>query len=318
LPRDANSDNPRGEKSFAASTERQGGPALARQMATPGAPLPAGFDHESRAPKGSRGSAWARWRGPLLHVAVVLVLLAIWQAIYMLKIWPPVFIPSPKAVWQAAVTASTVHDGTKGYSGVFLYQHLWASMRRILIAAAFAVVVGVPLGLLLGTSRWSRTILEPGVTFIRALPPLAYFSLLVIWFGIDEAPKIILLMLAALPPIVLATSDAVRGVSQDRLLALQTLGASKLQVVRFGVFPSVLPEIMTGIRVAVLFAFTTMVAAETINGLPGIGGLVRDAQRFNQTDIVMMGIIIIGICGIALDLVVQIIDRVLVPWRAEL
>ena len=156
------------------------------------------------------------------------------------------------------------------------------------------------------------------MTFIRALPPLAYFSLLVIWFGIDETPKVILLMLAALPPIVLATSDAVRSVSQDRLLALQTLGASRLQLVRFGVFPSVLPEIMTGIRVAVLFAFTTMVAAETINGLPGIGGLVRDAQRFNQTDIVMMGIIIIGLCGIVLDLVVQIIDRLLVPWRAEL
>jgi taurine transport system permease protein len=89
-------------------------------------------------------------------------------------------------------------------------------------------------------------------------------------------------------------------------------------VIRNGVFPSVLPEIMTGIRVAVLFAFTTMVAAETINGLPGIGGLVRDAQRFNQTDIVMMGIILIGICGILLDLVVQLVDRILVPWRAEL
>jgi len=229
-----------------------------------------------------------------------------------------VFVPSPAAVWKAAVTASTTHNGIVGYNGVYLYQHLWASMRRILLASAFAIVVGVPLGLLLGTSKWSRVVLEPGVTFVRALPPLAYFSLLVIWFGIDETPKIILLFLAALPPIVLATSDAVRSVSQDRLLALQTLGASKMQVVRNGVLPSVMPEIMTGIRVAVLFAFTTMVAAETVNGLPGIGGLVRDAQRFNQTDIVMMGIILIGICGIVLDLIVQLLDRVLVPWRAEL
>ena len=139
-----------------------------------------------------------------------------------------------------------------------------------------------------------------------------------IWFGIDETPKVILLVLAALPPIVLATSDAVRNVSQDRLLALQTLGASKFQVVRYGVFPSVLPEVMTGIRVAVLFAFTTVVAAETINGMPGIGGMVRDAQRFNQTDIVIMGIIIIGVCGIALDLSIQLIDRLLVPWRGQL
>jgi taurine transport system permease protein len=191
-------------------------------------------------------------------------------------------------------------------------------MRRILEGSLFAIVVGVPFGLLLGTSKWSRSLLEPGVTFVRALPPLAYFSLLVIWFGIDETPKVILLVLAALPPIVLATSDAVRNVSQDRLLALQTLGASKFQVVRYGVFPSVLPEVMTGIRVAVLFAFTTVVAAETINGMPGIGGMVRDAQRFNQTDIVIMGIIIIGVCGIALDLSIQLIDRLLVPWRGQL
>jgi taurine transport system permease protein len=296
-------------------------PSLSSQLMGAGAPVPGEFDSGAYAratDKGSSWWSWRRWRSPAIHVGVVLFLLAIWQIVYWLKIWPPVFIPSPAAVWKAAVTASTTHNGIVGYNGTFLYQHLWASLRRILIASAFAIVVGVPLGLLLGTSKWSRVILEPGVTFVRALPPLAYFSLLVIWFGIDEAPKVILLMLAALPPIVLATSDAVRSVSQDRLLALQTLGASKMQVVRNGVFPSVLPEIMTGIRVAVLFAFTTMVAAETVNGLPGIGGLVRDAQRFNQTDIVMMGIILIGVCGILLDLVVQIVDRVLVPWRAEL
>ena len=293
--------------------------SLAVQLAAPGAPVPGEFEHDAQSyARGEKFWSWRRWRSPVIHVLVILALLGIWQVVFMLGIWDPVFVPSPRAVWEAAVTASTVHDGAKGYSGVFLYEHLWASMRRILIASAFAIIVGVPLGLLLGTSRWSRMLIEPGVTFVRALPPLAYFSLLVIWFGIDEAPKVILLMLAALPPIVLATSDAVRSVSQDRLLALQTLGASRFQVIRFGVFPSVLPEVMTGIRVAVLFAFTTMVAAETINGLPGIGGLVRDAQRFNQTDIVMMGIILIGICGIAIDLIVQVIDKVVVPWRAEL
>ncbi|NLE23011.1 MAG: ABC transporter permease [Actinobacteria bacterium] len=296
-----------------------GGKGLSTQL-MPGAPIPVESDAAVRQLRedGTLRRSWRRWRSPLLHVAVVLVLLGIWQLVYMLEIWSPVFVPSPAAVWNAAVTASTTHDGTVGYSGVYLYEHLWASLQRILIASAVAILAGVPLGLLLGTSKWSRVILEPGVTFIRALPPLAYFSLLVIWFGIDETPKVILLVLAALPPIVLATSDAVRSVSHDRLLALRTLGASRMQVVRHGVFPSVLPEIMTGIRVAVLFAFTTMVAAETINGLPGIGGLVRDAQRFNQTDIVMMGIILIGICGIALDLLVQLLDRLLVPWRAEL
>ena len=181
-----------------------------------------------------------------------------------------------------------------------------------------AIFVGVPFGLLLGTSRWARSLLEPGVTFIRALPPLAYFSLLVIWFGIDEAPKVILLVLAALPPIVLATSDAVRNVQQDRLIALQHAGGVQVSGGAPRRFPSVMPEVITGIRVAVLFAFTTVVAAETINGMPGIGGMVRDAQRFNQTDVVIMGIIVIGVCGIVLDLIVQLLDRLLVPWGSEL
>ena len=226
--------------------------------------------------------------------------------------------PSRSSVWDQLIETSTYHDGRRGWRHYYLYEHLWASIRRILQGAAVAVLIGIPLGLLIGLSRPARTVLDPPLTFIRSLPPLAYFSLLVIWFGIDEAPKVVLLFLAALPPIVLATSDAVRNVSEDRVLALRTLGASRMQVVRYGVFPMVLPEVMTGIRVAVAFAFTTMVAAETINGMPGIGGMVRDAQRFNQSDVVILGIIIIGLCGIVLDGIIKIIDRVLVPWRGQL
>jgi taurine transport system permease protein len=265
---------------------------------------------------------WARWRDPLTRVAIVVGVIAIWWFVAWLEIWNPIFVPSPMSVWDQLIKTSTVHgqggNTMRGYSGVMLYEHLWASIRRILQGTAVAIVVGIPLGLLIGLSRPSRTVLDPPLTFIRSLPPLAYFSLLVIWFGIDETPKVALLFLAALPPIVLATSDAVRNVSEDRVLALRTLGAARLQVVRYGVFPMVLPEVMTGIRVAVAFAFTTMVAAETINGLPGIGGMVRDAQRFNQSDVVILGIIIIGLCGIVLDGIIKIIDRVLVPWRGQL
>lgn len=263
-------------------------------------------------------SAWSRWRDPLTRVAIVLAVIAIWWFIAWLKIWKPVFVPEPLAVGRQLFKTSSVHDGIRGWSGYFLYEHLWWSIRRILQGAAVAIAIGIPLGLLIGLSRPARTILDPPLTFIRSLPPLAYFSLLVIWFGIDETPKVVLLFLAALPPIVLATSDAVRNVAEDRLLALRTLGASRLQVVRHGVFPMVLPEVMTGIRVAVAFAFTTMVAAETINGMPGIGGVVRDAQRYNQSDVVILGIIIIGLCGIVLDGIIKLADRVLVPWRGQL
>lgn len=283
-----------------------------QELACPGT-VPAEFNHDAHEPAAQRRSGVRRWRVPLIEIGVVVGAFIVWWLIAYFEVWPRIFVPTPASVWAAAV--ETANDGWSGYS---LYEHLWASMRRILIGSGVAVLVGVPLGLLIGTVDVSRRILWPGVTFIRALPPLAYFYLLVIWFGIDETPKILLLVLAALPPIVLATSDAVRNVSQDRLLALETLGASRLQIVRFGVFPSVLPEVITGIRVAVLFAFTTVVAAETINGIPGLGGMVRDAQAYNQTDIVVMGIILIGVCGILLDLIIQVIDRLLVPWRSQL
>ncbi|MEZ5125917.1 MAG: ABC transporter permease [Thermoleophilia bacterium] len=275
--------------------------------------VPPAFEHESAAATGGKPSGWRRWRFPLVEVAVVVIAFITWWVIAYLHVWSPLFVPTPASVWEAGVQVSS-----RGWSGYLLWEHLWASMRRILIGSGIAIGVGVPLGLLVGTIAIARRITWPGLTFIRALPPLAYFYLLVIWFGIGETPKVLLLVLAALPPIVLATSDAVRNVSQDRLLALETLGASRLQIVRHGVFPSVLPEVITGIRVAVLFAFTTVVAAETINGIPGLGGMARDAQAYNQTDIVIMAIILIGLCGIVLDLAIQIIDRVLVPWRAYL
>jgi taurine transport system permease protein len=275
----------------------------------------------------SRRGFWQRWSVAFVRFGLVVGLFGLWWLIARLEIWPRIFVPTPLSVWDKFIQTSTVHDCSvfngkrtcvRGYSGYFLYQHVWASMRRILLGSGIAIVVGVPLGLMLGTSRWVRVILEPGITFVRSLPPLAYFTLVVIWFGIDERPKVILLFLAALPPVVLATADAVRNVQQDRLLALLTLGASPLQVIRHGVFPSVLPEVITGIRVAVGFAFTTMVAAETINGTPGIGGMVWTAERFNQTDVVILGIIVIGICGLFLDSMIKLVDRLLVPWRGQL
>jgi taurine transport system permease protein len=275
----------------------------------------------------SRRTFWQRWGVLLVRIGVVATLFGVWWLIARLEVWPRIFVPTPLSVWDQLIQTSTVHGCTvslgkktciRGYGGWFLYQHVWASMRRILLGSGMAILVGVPLGLLLGTSHWMRVSFWPGITFVRSLPPLAYFSLLVIWFGIDEEPKVILLFLAALPPVILATADAVRNVQQDRLLALHTLGASRLQVIRHGVFPSVLPEVITGIRVAVGFAFTTVVAAETINGTPGIGGMIWAAERFNQTDVVILGIIVIGLCGLFLDTSIQLIDRWLVPWRGQL
>ncbi|RVU27910.1 ABC transporter permease [Streptomyces antnestii] len=264
--------------------------------------------------------AWAaatalRWTA--LRLLALVVLLAAWQAVVTAEIWPRVLVPSPADVWHAFVQASTVHDGVRGYSGHLLVEHLAVSLRRIGVGTGYAALVGIPLGLLIGVLKPLAVVLEPAVTFLRTLPPLAYLSLLVIWFGIDESPKIWLLVIAALPPIAAATAAAVRGVPGDLVEAARALGAGPGSLLLAVRLPAALPEILTGVRIAVGVAYTSVVAAETINGVPGIGGMIRDAQRYNQTDVVIAGIIAIGISGIVLDALFKGAERLTVPWRGR-
>ncbi|MGC0416247.1 ABC transporter permease [Embleya sp. AB8] len=262
-----------------------------------------------------RGAGFAR-RAALRTIALA-VLLGAWWLVTELEVWPPVLVPKPASVWHQFIRTESVHDGQRGYSGHLLHEHLWASLRRILIGSGFGVAAGVVLGLLIGLIGTVRVILEPLVDFVRTLPPLAYLSLLVIWFGIDESPKIWLLVIASLPPVAVATADAVRGVHPDHLHAARSLGARRWELPWRVVLPSALPEIVTGVRVAVGVAYTSVVAAETVNGVPGIGGMIRDAQRYNQTDVVVLGIIVIGLSGLAIDACLKAVERRLTPWRGR-
>ncbi|NLA35572.1 MAG: ABC transporter permease subunit [Actinobacteria bacterium] len=159
--------------------------------------------------------------------------------------------------------------------------------------------------------------MEPVVDFLRALPPLAYFSLLVIWFGIENTPKIVLLALAALAPITLAIVSGVEGVRRDWVEAAQSLGASRFETVVHTVLPATLPELLTAFRVSVGFAFTTVVAAETIDGMPGIGGMAWATKKFLQTDTAIMAVIVIGVCAVLIDRLIRVVERRLVPWKGR-
>lgn len=271
----------------------------------------------SKSPAPSKRRSSSQWLYPLISVAAVLAFLVLWYLVALAEVWKPLFVPPPSDVWDQFIRASTTHDGNIGYSGEYLWQHLWSSMSRLFEGLALGVVIGVPLGIALGASKTIAAILHPGVTVIRSLPPLAYFSLLIIWFGIGDSAKVVLLFLAAVAPIAIATADAVGNVPIDRLLAVRSLGASRLQTITQVVLPSALPEMMTGLRVALGVTFTTIVAAETVNGLPGIGGMVRDAQRYNKTDVVVLGIIVIGIVAVLLDIAIRALDRRVVPWRGR-
>lgn len=230
----------------------------------------------------------------------------------------PTFIPAPGAVWDQLIKTSTTHDGVRGYSGHLLIEHLGVSLRRIVIGSAIGVAGGLLIGVLLGTVSWLRVVAEPVVTFVRALPPLAYFSLFIIWFGIDETPKLWLLSIAALPPVAVATAAAVHNAPTGLVEAARALGAGRWQSIRDVVLPHALPEIFTGVRLAVGVAYSSVVAAETINGVPGIGGMIRDAQRYSQTDVVVLGLFAIGLSGLLIDALLRVSEDKLIPWRGRI
>jgi len=264
---------------------------------------------EAGAPVAAELQPSGKWRGRLTRAALpvlsLLVFFVGWQLAAASEIWNQTFVPYPSTVWRAFVDVSTTQDGVRGYAGYLLWEHLYMTLRRVLAGVVIGVAIGVLLGLVMGSIPWVRSVLEPWLTFLRALPPLAYFFLLVIWLGIDEAPKITLLALAALPPAAVATTAAV-------------VAAPGRNVIRDVVIPSALPETFTGIRLAVGMAYSSVVAAELFNGIPGIGGLVKDASNYNNTPVVLVGIFAVGISGLVIDGLLRAVERRAVPWRGKL
>jgi taurine transport system permease protein len=281
-----------------------------------------------RPPPGTRGTGFARLspraRQWAMRVLTLALFLAAWTLVTALELIRPLYLPSPSAVWSAFVTANTDHplaEGidriVRGEQGYYLWEHLIASLQRIGIGVGAAIVVGIPVGLLMSTVRWVGVVAEPYLHFLRSLPPLGYIGLLIVWFGIGDTSKIWLLFLAAFPPIAMATISGVRGVREDQINAVLSLGASRRQAVTTVTVPATLPEIMTGIRVATGFAWTTVVAAELNNGIPGIGGLAYLSGTELKTPLVVACIVVIGIAAVALDGLLKLAERLLVPWRGK-
>lgn len=248
----------------------------------------------------------------VLTAATVIIVLAAWAIVSNAEIFPSALLPTPQAVWSSFVDMLQ-----NGYKGSTLLEHLGASMERLLIAYVLAVVTAVPLGLIAGFNGKVRAVIEPIVEFYRPLPPLAYYTLLVLWMGIQNESKITLLFLAAFAPIFVSCVSAVSRVKEDYLLSAYTVGANKGQVFAHVIFPACLPDMFTGMRTAMGTAYATLVAAEMVAATSGLGWLVLDASNYLRTDIVFVGIIIMGITGILLDLVLRFLEARAIPWKGK-
>jgi taurine transport system permease protein len=260
----------------------------------------------------------------LVRVAALVVFLGVWWLVTSAELIKPLYLPSPSAVWQAFVLANTDHPiapgvprMVKGEQNYYLWEHLIASLQRIGVGVGWAILFGPLLGFTMASFRPVATIVEPYLNFLRALPPLGYIGILIVWFGIGDTSKMWLLFLAAFPPITIATINGVRGVREERINGALSLGASRIQTITHVVLPSTLPDVISGIRIAVAFAWTTVVAAELNNGIPGIGGLAYLSGTELKTPLTIACIIVIGIAAIVLDLAIKGVEKILVPWRGK-
>ncbi|WP_280441106.1 ABC transporter permease [Nocardia brasiliensis] len=263
-------------------------------------------------------------RPVLTRVAALGLVLGLWTVITAAGWVDPLYLPSPRAVWDAFVRANSRHpiaagvDRTViGEQNYYLWEHLVASLQRIAAGVGLAIVAGPLVGFVMGVLTPVRLITEPILNFLRSLPPLGYIGLLIVWFGIGDVAKIWLLFLAAFPPIAIATLSGVTGVKQDYLNAARALGAVRAQVISRVVLPATLPEVIGGIRIATAFAWTTVVAAELNNGIPGIGGLAYIAGTQLNTPLTIACIIVIGCAAIVLDSVIKFLGAKAVPWKGK-
>ncbi|RVD52594.1 MAG: ABC transporter permease subunit [Mesorhizobium sp.] len=248
----------------------------------------------------------------MVSAVTILAVLALWTLSARLQLVSPVFLPSPLAVWNKFVVV--IRDG---FVDATLLQHVVASLGRVFAALAAAILVGVPVGLAIGISTVGRGIFDPLLEFLRPIPPLAYLPLVIIWFGIGEPSKILVIAIAMLAPVALSTASGVRGVSRERINAARSLGATRAQVVRHVILPSALPSILTGLRIALGAGWSTLVAAELVAATRGLGFMIQSAAQFLVTDVVVMGILVIAAIAFVLEFTIRRIERVLVPWAGR-
>ena len=247
-----------------------------------------------------------------ISLLTVIAFVGLWFIATNLHWIKPLFLPSPQAVYH-----KFLYVATEGFANSTLAQHTGISLLRVFGAFLLACVTAIPIGILMGVTRLARGVFDPPIEFYRPLPPLAYLPLIIIWFGIGEFSKILLIYLAIFAPLAIAARAGVRSVSIEQIHAAYSMGASRTQVVFHVILKAALPEIFTGMRIGIGVGWTTLVAAEMVASTSGLGFMVLNAAEFLSSDVVIMGIIVIGFFALCFDLLMRYVEKVLVPWKGK-
>ena len=197
------------------------------------------------------------------------------------------------------------------------YGHIWDSFLRVFLGLVFGILIGVPLGLFMGLNRFAKGFFDPLIELYRPVPPLAWAPLIISVLGIDNTGKVFLLFMVSLSIMIISARAGASGTQLSKIHAAHSLGASKKQILRHVIFPNSLPEILTGIRVAVGMCWGTLVAAEFLAGTTGIGFVENVAKKYFQYEVIWITIFIMGMLGLLFDITLRkIIDKT-IPWRGK-
>jgi NitT/TauT family transport system permease protein len=239
-------------------------------------------------------------------LAVIAVLIAVWWAVVALT--HSVVFPTP---WQVVTgTAELARDGT-------LFEHIFASLFRVGVGFGLAVLVAVPLGLWMGWVKGAYMTLNPLFQILRPISPIAWIPIAILWFGVGNVSPIFLIFLSSVFPMVVQTTVGVHTIEKRYLRAAANFGVSRATLFRQVVLPAVLPQVIVGMRIGLGVAWLVVVAAEMIALRSGLGYLIIDSRNAgNRYDLVIAGMIIIGLIGLLLDGLMRLLEGLkVVRWR---
>jgi taurine transport system permease protein len=285
---------------------------LIDRESAPAARRPGAETRDGRGPLATLAGLGRRARYAGISVLAVAAVLALWQLSGTLRWIDPLLLPPPSEIAQ-----TTVELLETGYRQVPLWQHFLVSVARALAAFAVAIATGIPIGLGMGMVPAFAAVLNPFVQFFRPVPKIALIPLAVVWFGIGEASKFFLIFIACFLSIVVGAAAAAAGVSQGRVRAARALGATPRQVYLHVVLPNALPELFTSVRLSIGIGWTSLIAAEMVAATSGLGWMVLNAGAYLRTDVVMLGILLLGVTGYLFDLGLVLLQRALVPWAGR-
>jgi len=239
-------------------------------------------------------------------LAVLVAIVAVWW--YAVVATESLIFPTPGQV--ASGTMELVEDGS-------LWEHIGASLMRVGTGFSLAVLVAVPMGLWMGRVEGAFRTLNPVFQILRPISPIAWIPVAILWFGVGNASPIFLIFIAAVFPMIVQTAAGVHTIEKRYLRAAENFGASRAKLFRQVIVPAVLPEIIVGMRISLGVAWLVVVAAEMIALRSGLGYLIIDSRNAgNRYDLVIAGMIIIGLIGLALDGIMRLLEKLkIVRWR---